>query len=130
MISDQQIIDAITIISQIDGLSMNSDDLVDDVVLLAQAWSEPDDFMSAVLSTCRAMEQLIDHQVNGTPLQYSLRGWLSYHFQHRKAQQARADMRIVYRMTIMGITVKGFGARHKPQDFYRRMLATRQSSED
>ncbi|MBT1162557.1 hypothetical protein [Bifidobacterium sp. SO1] len=125
MISEQQIIDAIRIISQIDGLAMNADDLVDDVVLLAQAWPDEEDFQSAVLAVSKALEQLINKQVSGTPLLYRLKGWDSYHFQHRKGQREKADMRIVYRITIDGIAVKGFGARHKPQDFYRRMLASR-----
>lgn len=125
MISDRMLSDAVDIIAGTPGLTMNADDLVDDVVLLAHVWTDEEEFMAAIISVSRAMEQLIAGRVAGVSLKYDLSEWKSYHFQHRRTQGAKADTRIVYCPTDTGILVKGFGDRHRPQDFYRRIIVSR-----
>jgi hypothetical protein len=117
--------DAVRMVAGVDGLAMNPDDLVDDVVLMAQAWPEEEDFMRAVLAVCTAMSDLISGKVEGKSLKYDLSDWRSFHFQHHRVRGAKADARIIYRHIETGIHVKGFGNRHKPQDIYRRMMAER-----
>ena len=125
MIDKTTIRSALTIIADTDGLSMNPDDLVDDVMLMAQAWPDEEEFMHATLAVRTAMDDLIAGKVEGTELKYDLTAWRSFHFQHHRARGAKADTRIIYRRTDSGILVKGFGNRHKPQDIYRRMMAER-----
>ena len=54
-------------------------------------------------------------------LKYGFSGWRSFHFQHRRGQQSRAGMRIVYMPLDTGIRVKGFANRHLPSDIYQRL---------
>lgn len=125
MIDRQTVRDAVGMIANVHGLAMNPDDLVDDVVLMAHAWPEQEEFMHAVLAVCTAMDNLIAGKVEGTALKYDLSEWRSFHFQHHRQRGAKADARIVYRRDATGIVVKGFGSRHEPQDIYRRLMATR-----
>ncbi|NMM98487.1 hypothetical protein [Bifidobacterium olomucense] len=112
---------AIAIIASVRGLQMDPDTLADDVILLAYVWPDEDEFKIAVASVHRAMTQLTEGTVEGSELKYDFAGWKSFHFQHRRGQQSRADMRIVYMRTADGIRVKGFGNRHLPSDIYRRL---------
>lgn len=125
MIDDRTIKDAIAVIVSINGLNMDPDDLAYDVVLMAIAWPEEVDFKHAVVSTCEAMEHLINGVNAGTRLKYDLSEWTSFHFQHRRAQGQKADMRIIYRRTEDGIQVMAFGHRHRPNDIYWRIRMTR-----
>ncbi|MDU1289433.1 MAG: hypothetical protein E6965_09595 [Bifidobacterium bifidum] len=121
MINKATIADSVNLISQTHGFSMNVDDLIEDIVLLAEVWPDKDEFLTASLSIRRAIRQIIDGKVAGTELSYGLTGWYSYHFQHVRQQGMKADMRIVYQPTNDGIIVKGFGNRHLPKDIYRRL---------
>lgn len=125
MIDRTVIRDAIVMIAHVEGLFMDPDDLVDDVVLMAQAWPDEEEFMSATLAVCTAMQDLVAGKVEGTRLKYDMSAWSSFHFRHRRARGTKADTRIIYRRMERGIIVKGFGNRHKPQDIYRRLLADR-----
>ncbi|MCH9276437.1 hypothetical protein JS533_009190 [Bifidobacterium amazonense] len=125
MTTQQDIIQAVMAISRVKGLSMNPTALLEDVLVLARSWNEPEEFRSAVEQTVRAMMRLSTGRVTGTSLIYSSAGWNSYHYQHARIRGAKADMRIVYRRTEDGILVKGFGNRHLPQDIYQRLRSTR-----
>ena len=112
---------AIAIISSVRGLYMDSDALADDVILLAYVWPDEGEFKLAGARVHRALTQLVEGNVEGGPLKYGFSGWHSFHFQHRRGQQSRADTRIVYMPLDTGIRVKGFGNRHLPSDIYQRL---------
>ncbi|WP_165055400.1 MULTISPECIES: hypothetical protein [unclassified Adlercreutzia] len=124
-ISEEILLEAVDAIAGLDGLSMDADHLVEDVYLLAYAFPEEGDFKAAVASTCKAVSFLARGQVSSSSLKHELDQWLSYHYQHRVAQGAKADCRVIYRPSEEGIEVKGFGHRKIPEDFYRRMSAGR-----
>ena len=112
---------AIAIISSVRGLYMDPDALADDVILLAYVWPDEGEFKMAVARVHRALTQLVEGNVEGSPLKYGFSGWRSFHFQHRRGQQSRAGMRIVYMPLDTGIRVKGFANRHLPSDIYQRL---------
>ena len=112
---------AIAIISSVRGLYMDPDALADDVILLAYVWPDEGEFKMAVARVHRALTQLVEGNVEGSPLKNGFSGWRSFHFQHRRGQQSRADTRIVYMPLDTGIRVKGFGNRHLPSDIYQRL---------
>lgn len=125
-ISDDLTRQAIYQIASVEGLTMDPDALADDVMLLTHAWSDESDFQAAVVNTCTALRLLIGGSVDDSGLlKYDHQGWHSYHYQHKRAQGVKADMRIMFRHIESGIEVKGFGDRRVPQDFYRHMAYTR-----
>ena len=97
-------------------LEMDSESLAEDVVLIAYVWPDEYEFKAAIASVCRAIGQLASKTVSGTKLKYQHDEWLSYHFQHKRAQGGKADMRIIYQMNMDKIRVRGFGHRHLPAD--------------
>ena len=86
---------AIAIISSVRGLYMDPDALADDVILLAYIWPDEGEFKMAVARVHRTLTQLVEGNVEGSPLKYGFSGWRSFHFQHRRGQQSRTDTRIV-----------------------------------
>ena len=124
-VSDSAIDAAIDLIAGVPGLEMDADDLADDVVLMSLAWPDEAEFLRAASSTERAMRQLSSGAVSAAPLKHDLAGWFSYHYQHARAQGARADMRIAFKPVEGGIRVRAFGHRDVPTDFYRRIAASR-----
>lgn len=120
-ISKEIIRQAIESLSDIKGVHMDAASLVEDSFLLAYAFPEEDDFMSACASTCRALTQLVAGRVIPADLKYDFEDWKSYHYQHRVGQNIKATCRIMYRRINGGIEVKGFGHRRIPEDFYERM---------
>lgn len=112
---------AIAIISSVRGLYMDPDALADDVILLAYVWPDEGEFKMAVARVHRTLTQLVEGNVEGSPLKHGFSGWRSFHFQHRRGQQSRAGMRIVYVPLDTGIRVKGFANRHLPSDIYQRL---------
>lgn len=124
-VDDARLRTAIDAITDVEGLSMDPDSLVEDVYLLAYAFPEDDDFEAAIASTCRALTALIADRVSTSALKYEFDTWSSYHYQPRIVQGTRATCRIVFRNTNDGIEVKGFGHRRIPKDFYQRMSSTR-----
>ena len=112
---------AVEAIAGVALMEMDPEALADDVVLVAYLWSDDDEFKMAIASVRRAISQLVEGKVSGVELKYDHFGWLSYHFQHRRAQGERADMRVVYRLTEGGIRVRGFGHRKLPSDIYLRL---------
>lgn len=76
---------AIAIISSVRGLYMDPDALADDVILLAYVWPDEGEFKMAVARVHRTLTQLVEGNVEGSPLKYGFSGWRSFHFQHREA---------------------------------------------
>lgn len=124
-VDDARLRAAVDAITDVEGLSMDPDSLVEDVYLLAYAFPEDDDFEAAVANTCRALTALIAERVSAGMLKYEFDTWSSYHYQPRVAQGARATCRIIFRSTGDGIEVKGFGHRRIPRDFYQRTSSSR-----
>ena len=112
---------AVAAIAAVSQVSMPPMRLAQDAFLLAQAFTQEADYLVAVASTCRALDQLAAGVVATAGLQYNLAGWQSYHFQHKVAQGQRADMRIVFKRIEGGIAVLAFGHRNLPIDFYLRL---------
>ena len=114
---------AIQILASVEGMQMDPAALAQDVLAVADAWPTADEFRLAIAATRRVLERLVSGAAEGTPLKYNLSAWSSLHYQHKRAQGQRADMRVVYQRTEgeAGIRVRGFGHRHVPQDVYRRL---------
>lgn len=119
--------ESVELVAAIDGAAFSPEALVADVVLLAKSWPDESDFRSAVASSVRAVEQARDGKVTPVALEGECAGWMSYHYQLRRRQGEKADMRLVYRLVEGGIEVKGFGHRYRPLDVYRRMMLDRET---
>lgn len=124
-ISKTQLHQALDAIAGIKGLYMDPDYLVEDIVLLSVSFPNEDEFKAAVVNTVNAIQLVRDRSVTPSLLENHLGGWRSYHFQHRVAQRAKADCRLIFRPIENGIEVKGFGHRYIPQDVYRRLVQGR-----
>lgn len=124
-ISKDLILRAARAVAEAEGLHMDANALLEDIVLLAYAFPEEEDFEAACANTKRAIALLVDGTVSSSELKYSFSGWRSYHYQHKVGQGFKATCRIVFRPIDGGIEVKGFGHRRIPQDFYERMSAQR-----
>lgn len=98
-VDDARLRAAVDAITDVEGLSMDPDSLVEDVYLLAYAFPEDDDFEAAVANTCRALTALIAERVSASMLKYEFDTWSSCHYQPRVAQGARATCRIIFRGT-------------------------------
>ena len=85
-VDDARLRAAVDAITDVEGLSMDPDSLVEDVYLLAYAFPEDDDFEAAVANTCRALTALIAERVSASMLKYEFDTWSSYHYQPRVAK--------------------------------------------
>lgn len=108
-------------LSQIDGISMDADRLVDDVVLVAYVFDDPQLFSTAIANVINAINLVVRERRIGPALVNNKAGWWSYHFQSQRTQRHTADMRIVYQDTGTTIRIMGFGHRWIPQDLYDRL---------
>ena len=120
-ISREKLLEAATRISECPGLAMDPHDLVDDVFLLSEIWSEEGEFEHVVNATCYAIGQLVSRKVTPGFLKYGYQGWLSYHYQAHREQGAKAVCRIVFKFNENGIDCVGFGHRHEPAEIYHRL---------
>ena len=107
-------------LSAIEGIVMDADRLVDDVVLLAYVFDDPQRFSTALTHVINAIHLIVRQRRIGQPLVNNKAGWWSYHFQSQRTQHHKADMRIVYQDTGTTIRAMGFGHRWTPQDLYTR----------
>ncbi len=124
MISHDLIINAARTIADVEGVEASARALLEDAFLLSMAFSDEDEYLSAVANTRRALGQLVRNEVSPAQLKYDHRGWSSYHYQHKVKQEARADMRIVFKRIDTGIRLRAFGHRNLPVDFYERLSRT------
>lgn len=113
--------DAIDIIADIQGIEMDSNTLVDDIVVLAYVFDKDSLFMTAIAQIRNAMLQIVKTRGIGQPLVGNLSGWYSFHFQSQRTQRHPADLRIIYQDQGYIIRFRGFGHRHQPIDVYRRL---------
>ncbi len=122
---DELLDEAIDALSSIPDVEMDPDSLADDVYLLAIAWPDERDFATAVASTARALKLLLTKRPTTASLKYALNDWKSFHYQSKRSQGAKADMRVVFQYTETALRVLGFGHRHIPIDFYERLANIR-----
>ena len=69
-VDDARLRAAVDAITDVEGLSMDPDSLVEDVYLLAYAFPEDDEFEAAVATTCRALTALNAERVSASMLKY------------------------------------------------------------
>ena len=124
-ISSDLIAHAASAIASVKGIEADADSIIEDAYLLSLAFTEPNDFLSAVANTQRAIAQLVEGTVSPAQLKYEHAGWLAYHYQHKVVQGQRADMRIIFCRTESGIRLRAYGHRSLPKDFYERVADTR-----
>lgn len=120
-ISDNLIEEAIDIIADIQGIQMNQDELVDDVILVAFVFDEKHRFKLAITQITNAIHQIIRQRNVGQALVNNYGGWMSFHFKSQRINGHPADLRVVYQDIITAIRVRGFGYRHLPTDVYKRL---------
>jgi len=121
-VSDSLIDKWIDTISLIPKLEMDPNALGDDVIITAEVCDDDQKFTTAMHAVYRALNQLIKQQVSTSDLERNLADWKSFHFQSERTQGHPADMRICFKhKDASTIRVRGFGFRHLPSDFYRRI---------
>ncbi|WP_205520032.1 hypothetical protein [Virgibacillus doumboii] len=75
----------------------------------------------AMENVVKSLNLLVTDQVDGSQLVSNYTGWDSYHFQSKRVQGQRADLRIVFQRNSGLIRVRGFGNRWVPVDIYQRL---------
>ena len=123
-VSHETILNGIDALTSIDNVLMDANSLAEDVMLLSESFEEME-FKKAISETVRALIQIAANEITSAHLKYSFAGWDSYHFQHTRAQGARADMRIIFKEKDKKIYVLGFGHRDVPADIYARLAQDR-----
>lgn len=124
-ISDATIINAARAIAGVEGVEADARAVVEDAFLLSMAFTDESEYLVAVANTVRALNQLANNAVSSAKLKHGHRGWLSYHYQHKVQQGARADVRIVFRREGGRVRLRAFGHRNLPKDFYERVAQSR-----
>lgn len=120
-VSESDILWAIDALFAVDGIAMDPVKAVVDVMGLAAAYPDGDDFAWAVSSTVRMLGRIVAGKVDTSSLTDDYEGWRSCHYQHRPGQGVKARLRIMFAEADDIIRVRGFGERGMPADFYRRM---------
>jgi hypothetical protein len=108
-------------ISSVQGIEMDADALVDDILLMAYAFENEDTFNTAMTHVVSALLLIVKQRNVGQDLKANLTGWKSYHFQSQRIRKHPADLRIVYQDTGSAIRVRGFGHRWIPEEVYKRL---------
>jgi hypothetical protein len=108
-------------IADIQGIQMDPNYLLDDVVLIAYVFDEEELFKKAINQIVHSLHLIIEKRSIGQPLAGNLMGWFSYHFQSQRVNRHPADLRCVYKDATVEIQVRGFGHRHLPSDVYKRL---------
>lgn len=124
-VKQETLAQAIDAIASISNVKMDSDSLAEDVYLTSCAFAEENEFKKAVSETVRALQQIVQGKITPASLKYSFEGWSSYHFQHSRAQNSRADMRVVFKVDNNDVYVLGFGHRNTPSEIYFRLAEGR-----
>lgn len=112
---------AIDVIGRTEGIQMDVDSLIDDLFILSNIYSTEQTFILAVNQIHHSLKQIEKTRTICTELFGNLSNWRSFHFQSRRVNKQSADLRIVYQDTGDFIQVRGFGNRHLPHDFYKRI---------
>ncbi len=121
MASTQQILAAIDVLASIEGILFDPKSLAEDVVGVAAAFPDKDDFEAAISATARTLGLIVEGRVDVSILSDDYEGWECCHYQARAMRGMKATMRIMFTRADDGVRVRGFGERRRPEDFYRRM---------
>lgn len=121
MISSSHIEQALAAITRVDGIYFDERFLVQDIVGLAEVFTNPHEFDSAIAATVRILELVVAGKVDTNSLGADFEGWERCHYQPIVAQGGRATMRIMFVREGQVVRVRDFGDRRLPDDFYRRM---------
>ena len=100
---------------------MDAASLAEDVMCVALAFPEDQDFLAAITNTVKALRLISEDKVRPAELRWDFSGWLCFHYRSSVTISGSADMRIVYRKIESEILVMGFGHRFIPKDLYRRL---------
>jgi hypothetical protein len=120
-INNQLIEQAIDNIADIQGIEMDPNYLVDDVVLIAYVFIEEELFKKAINQIVHSLQLIIAKRSIGQPLAGNLTGWFSFHFQSQRVNKHPADLRCIYKDAGVEIQVRGFGHRHLLSDIYTKL---------
>ncbi len=120
-INDERLREWIRIVSAVPGVEMDGDALVDDIVLIAHVFDDPQRFETAMSQIVNSLNLIVKKRDMGAELKSNLSAWRCFHFQSRRTAKHPADLRIVYQDTGAAIRVRGFGHRWLPDDIYRRL---------
>jgi hypothetical protein len=108
-------------VTDLQGVSMDADRVVDDIVLVAYVFNDPEEFVKAMHNVVDVLRLIVQQRNIGEELKGAKAGWHSFHFQSQRIQRHKADMRMVYQDSGTTIRVKGFGHRWIPEDLYQRL---------
>lgn len=115
-VSNAELAEWIGRVASVQGIEMDPDALVDDVVLTAHAFTDERRFQTAMTHVVSALSLIVKIRNVGKDLSANLTGWKSYHFQSQRVRKHPADLRIVYQDIGTVIRVRGFGHRWIPEE--------------
>jgi hypothetical protein len=110
-------------VASVQGIEMDPDALVDDVVFIAYSFDQDDTFIAAMTQIVHSLLLLVKRRNMGQSLVGNFSDWRSFHFQSQRTKGHPADLRMVYKDTGTSIRVRGFGHRHLPQNIYLRLYS-------
>ncbi|QKY70443.1 hypothetical protein [Lentibacillus sp. CBA3610] len=120
-ITNDVLIEWIGEVSRVKGLQMDPEALADDIFLMAYVYQNPIEFDMAMQNVIKAFDLIIKNSVNTSQLAHHYTDWQSYHFQSKRTQGQKADLRIIFKKESDVMYVRGFGNRWIPADIYYRL---------
>lgn len=120
-INNDIIIKWIKEVAIIKGIEFNANSLADDVFLMTYAYKNPIEFEIAMENVVSALQHIVNNSVNSSQLTKNYGDWDSYHFQSKRVQRQKSDLRIIYQKSSNSIRIRGFGNKWIPTDIYGRL---------
>lgn len=120
-ITKDLLLEAISLISSVQGISMNPKRLIEDVVSLAKLYPDEVAFMTAIDETIQALEFLVSGKKTGHALDQNHQDILSLPYQSARRNGQKADLRIAYDKDSSPLRIRQFGHRWLPDTFYKRL---------
>lgn len=108
-------------LGRVDNLSFNAADVAEDLIALEQAFPEPSRYAAVLEQVLREIRLVKRQPGSGKPTWGRLSGWRRLAFQSLRRRGHPADLRIVFRSDGEKLELLGFGHRHWPEGFYRRL---------
>lgn len=123
-VSEKALRQAITTIASIDGISMNPQHLLLDILALSKvpSFAEEQTFNSVVGTIAKALREIVNNHAIGDNLKNDFTGFKSLHTKSDyPTDPPHDDLRIVYEPETKQVWVIAFGHRYLPDDFYERV---------
>lgn len=123
-VSEQSLRQAIRIITSIDGIVMNPQHLLLDILALSQvpAFADDDKFNSVIATIEKALREIMNNDAIGDRLKNDFTGFKSFHIKSDyPTDPPHDDLRIVYERETKQVWIVAFGHRYLPDDFYDRI---------